>query len=70
VNTTTDGIFGPLVGNRTSVAKTCQFYNGIKYYRGEFYPTSVRFSGAMQALQVFSAELTLDGAATRTSVGL
>lgn len=70
VNSTTEGIFGPLVGQRTSTSKTCQFYNGIKYYRGEFYPTSVKFSGSMQALQVFSANLTLDGAALRTSVGL
>lgn len=70
VNTTTDGIFGPLVGNRTSLTKTAQFYNGIKYYRGEFLPTNVRFSGAKQELQVWSASLTLDDTVTRTSVGL
>lgn len=70
VNSTTDGIFGPLIGNRTSLTKTAQFYNGIEYYRGEFLPTSVRFSGTKQELQVWSANLVLDDAVTRTSVGL
>jgi len=70
VNSTTDGIFGPLIGNRTSITKTAQFYNGIKYYRGEFLPTNVRFSGAKQELQVWSASLVLDDTVTRTSVGL
>lgn len=70
VNATTEGIFGPLVGNRTSKSKTVEFYNGIKYYNGEFYPTNVRMSGANQQLQVFSAALVLDGAANRTSVAL
>ena len=70
VNSTTDDMFGPLIGNRTSITKTAEFYNGLKYYNGEFLPTSVRFSGTKQDMQTWSAELVLDGAANRTSVGL
>lgn len=70
INSTTDGIFGPLMGNRTSKTKTAQFYNGLKYYRGEVYPENVQMSGAVKNLQTFSASLVFDGAITRTSVGL
>lgn len=68
VNSTTEGIFGPLVGNRTTVAKTFGYYNGVKWYNGEVYPNSVQFSGNRGELQVWSAGLTFDGAVTRTSV--
>ena len=62
VNSTTDGIFGPLVGNRTSVSKTTSFYNGLKYYTGEFLPSDVEFSGDPRSLLTFSANLSVDGA--------
>ena len=68
VNTTTDGIFGPLVGNRTSVTKTVEYYNGESYYTGEVLPTDVQFSGGVGNLITFSANFTFDGAVTRTSV--
>lgn len=71
VNTTTDGIFGPLVGNRTTVLKTFQYtaYTN-RAYRGEVIITSVEYSGSTNALETFSAEATFDGAVTRTSVAL
>ena len=68
VNTTTDGIFGPLVGNRTTITKTIQFGNGVKFYYGEAYPDSVQLSGAVGSLMTFSVSFTMDGALTRTSV--
>ena len=70
VNSTTDNIFGPLIGNRTSKSKTFQYYNGLKYYNGECFPDSVQYSGNVNTLQTFSAGLTITGAANRTSVAL
>lgn len=70
INTTTDGMFGPLCGNRTSITKTFEFYNGESYYNGEMYPVDVQMSGSASDLITFSAGLTLDGAITRTSVAL
>ena len=68
VNSTTDGIWGPLIGNRTSVTKTCGFYNGAKWYTGEFLPDSVEYSGDPASLLTWSVNLLVDGAITRTSV--
>jgi len=68
VNSTTDGIFGPLIGNDTSVSKTYYYYNGIRYYTGEVYPSNVQYSGNVDTLQTWSVNLTFDGAVTRTSV--
>lgn len=70
VNSTTEGIFGPLVTARTSISKTYEIYNGVKYYNGEVWPGNVQFSGNADDLQVWSADLTFDGAANRTSVAL
>ena len=71
VNTTTDGIFGPLVAAATSVTKTAEWkaYTA-RYYNGEVLLSSVRYSGANGGLQTFSANMTVDGAVNRTSVGL
>lgn len=71
VNTTTDGILGPLLGNRTTATKTFQYgaYSG-RVYRGEVLVTSVEYSGSTNSLQTFTAEATFDGAITRTSVAL
>ena len=69
-NSTTEGIFGPLATARTSISKTYEVYNGLKYYNGEVFPGNVQFSGNADDMQVWSADLTFDGAANRTSVGL
>ena len=71
VNTTTDDIFGPLLGNRTTATKTIQYtaYSG-RVYRGEFLVTSVEYTGSTNSLETFSSEATLDGVMTRTSVAL
>lgn len=71
VNTTTDGILGPLIGNRTTATKTFQYtaYSG-RVYRGEILITSVEYSGSTNSLQTFSAEGVFDGVMTRTSVAL
>ena len=76
VNTTTDGIFGPLKGNRTTATKTVEYRayatnstgNVGRFYTGEVLITSVEYSGSVNSLETFSAEATFDGAVTRTSV--
>jgi len=71
VNTTTDGVFGHLIGNRTTATKTIQFaaYSG-RVYRGEALVTAVEYSGSVNSLETFSSEATFDGVLTRTSVAL
>lgn len=71
VNTTTDAIYGPLIAAATSVTKTFQMqsYSG-RVYRGEVLVSNVRYSGSLNALETFSADHTVDGAVTRTSVAL
>lgn len=71
INSTTDDIFGPLIGNRTTATKTLQYtaYSG-RVYRGEVLVTSVEYSGSTNSLETFSSEATFDGAITRTSVAL
>lgn len=68
INSTTEAIFAPLQGNRTSITKTAGLNNGIKWQNGEFWPTNVQITGNVPALQVWSADFTLTGAITRTSV--
>lgn len=78
VNTTTDGIFGPLVGNRTTATKTIEyrayFTNSTgtvgRFYNGEVLVTAVEYTGSVNTLQTFSAEATFDGAVNRTSAQL
>ena len=71
VNTTTDGVFGHLIGNRTTATKTIQYtaYSG-RVYRGEALVTSVEYSGSVNSLETFSSEAVFDGVLTRTSVAL
>jgi hypothetical protein len=71
VNTTTDGIFGPLIAAATSVTKTVEYgaYTG-RYYNGEVLVSNVQYSGSVDNLQTFSCDVTFDGAVTRTSVAL
>jgi hypothetical protein len=68
VNTTTEGVFGPLVGTNTSVTRTAGLYNGIKWYNAEWWPSDVEISGDPANLQTWSCTLSIDGALTRTSV--
>jgi len=71
LNSTTDGIFGPLVGNRTSITKTVQFQAyANRYYNGEVFVTAPAYSGASDTLETWSASLTFSGAVNRTSVAL
>lgn len=76
VNTTTDGIFGPLKGNRTTATKTVEYRAFVinsttsRYYNGEVLITSVEYSGSTNSLETFSCEATFDGAVNRTTVAL
>lgn len=76
VNTTTDGIFGPLKGNRTTATKTVEYRaytinsTTARYYNGEALITSVEYSGSTNSLETFSCEATFDGAVNRTTVAL
>jgi hypothetical protein len=71
VNSTTDGIFGPLVNAATSITKTFEYKAyAARFYNGEVLLTSVKYSGSTNNLQTFSASATIDGAVNRTSVGL
>lgn len=69
VNTTTDGIYGPLVSDNTSITKTIAYkQHSARFYKGEVWINNVRYSGDRESLQTFSAEHTITGAVTRTSV--
>ena len=78
VNSTTDGIFGPLIGNRTTITSTIEYRayatNSTgsvgRFYNGEVFLGSVEYSGSTNSLETFSAEATFDGAVNRTSVQL
>ena len=67
INSTTEAIFGPLQGNRTSTTKTMFYYNGVKFYTGEFLISDVEFSGSPNDLQTWSCTLAQSGAVSRTS---
>ena len=69
INSTTEAVWGPLVGNRTSITKTVGFDNGVKWHTGEVLPTNVQISGSVDDGMMWSADLTFSGAVTRTSVG-
>jgi len=66
-NSTTRGIFGPLMGNRTSITKTFEFYDGIAYLNGECWVNNVNVSGQVNTVQVFSADLTVTGSINNTT---
>lgn len=69
VNTTTDAIFGPLISDNTSLTKTVAYRESSgRFYKGEVWVNNVRYSGDRESLQTFSAEATITGAFTRTSV--
>lgn len=68
INSTTDAIFGPLVGARTSITKTCGLYNGLNWITGEFYPIDTQISATAGELGTWSCTLELSGTPTHTSV--
>ena len=75
INSTTEAIFGPLVGNRTSVTKTFGISLGVPknstsdwWYTGECMPTGVDISGDPTSLQTWSCTLEQSGGISRTSV--
>jgi uncharacterized membrane protein len=71
VNSTTDGIFGPLIATATSITKTFEYKAfASRFYNGEVLLTNVQYSGSTNSLQTFSASATIDGAVTRTAVAL
>jgi hypothetical protein len=71
LNSTTDGIFGPLIGNRTTATKTFQHAATTNIvHRAELLHTSVEYSGSTNSLQTWSYSGTMDGVAIKTSVPL
>ena len=66
-NSTTDNIFGPLVGNRTSISKTMRYYDRTKWYAGEVFLSEVTKSGAPNTLQMWAISGTFDGPASNTT---
>jgi len=69
-NSTTEGIYGPLVDARTSRTKSAEYGDGNQYYQGEVLVSNVQVTGAADTVEIFSADHTITGALTRTSVGL
>jgi hypothetical protein len=78
VNTTTDPLFGPLINTATSVTRTVEYRiyatnstgtAGI-FYTGPVRVSNVQYSGSVDSIETFSADMTFDGAVTRTSVSI
>jgi hypothetical protein len=78
VNTTTDGLFGPIINAATSVLKTVEWRSYAtnstgtvgRFYNGGMLFTNVKYSGSVNNLQTFSGSMTFDGAVNRTSASL
>ena len=76
VNTTTDGAFGPIIAAATSVTRTFEYRifatNSTtgRFYNGEVLLSNIQYSGSVDNLQTFSADMTVDGAVNRTTVAL
>ena len=69
-NSTTEAIFGPLMGNDTSKTKTWEWYDSLSYKNGECLVSDVEVSGEVDSVLTFSANATLTGDMNRTSVTL
>ena len=70
VNSTTRGIFAPLI-NGTTKAKKCEFKVATSmYFNGSVLPTAVQFSGAPDTLELWSATFMVTGTLNNTSVVL
>lgn len=71
VNTTTDGILGPLIATQTTISKTVEWKAyANRFYNAEVFLSNIQYSGANNTLETFSASMTVDGAVNRTSVAL
>jgi hypothetical protein len=76
VNTTTDGTFGPMIAAATSITRTFEYRafttNSTtgRFYNGEVLFSNIKYSGSVDSLQTFSADMTVDGAVNRTTVPL
>lgn len=78
VNTTTDAIFGPQIATSTSVTKTFEYRTHAtnstgtvgRFYNGEILLSNIQYSGSVDSLQTFSADMTVDGAVNRTTTSL
>ena len=71
-NTTTEAIYGPMIGNRPSTATwtaQVQHVSGL-VHRGEYLVGNIQVSGAPDTIQTFSVDYTLSGVMIRTSVAL
>lgn len=78
VNTTTDGLLGPMIATATSVTRTFEYRTHAtnstgtvgRFYNGEVLFSNIQYSGAVDSLQTFSADMTFDGAVNRTTASL
>lgn len=71
LNSTVEGIIGPLLVGGTSITKTVEFKaGGSKYYTGEMYPQDVSVSGSVDTVETWSMTLVAENGLTRTSVGV
>lgn len=74
VNSTTNGLFAPYLGNRTTALRTYQRAANMTnsttglILRGEFLVTGVEYSGSNNSLQTFSLSAIADGIMTKTSI--
>jgi hypothetical protein len=66
-NSTTNNIFAPLLGNKTSTTKTMRYYDRTKWYAGEVFVNEATISGAPNTLQMWAVSLTADGALSNTT---
>ena len=64
-NSTTEGIYGPLLVARTTRTKSIYYGDSNKNYTGEVLLNNIRVSGAIDTVQTFSADHTFIGAVTR-----
>ena len=78
VNTTTDALFGPQIATATSVTKTFEYRTHAtnstgtvgRFYNGEVLLSNIQYSGSVDNMQTFSADMTVDGAVNRTTASL
>ena len=68
-NSTTETIYGSLVGTRTSVTKTIEWKTqNLIFFTGEAIVTNVGLSGAVDTVSTFTASHQITGAMTKTTV--
>lgn len=70
INTTSNTAFGGSVTSVQASTRRWQYYNGLSYFNGYAWVGNYQQSGQVGQLQVFSAELTVEGAVNKTSVAL